>query len=383
MGLFKNNKKEKKQVEQKSDVQVNDGWMREDFILVSNRTKAKDLKPYQRLVVLRKPDGEQKCIIDKSLPFREIERIQELINKKGFVDINSKEFTRIIPNDFKTESDIFEESKESVETSALAIKRADNSDYIDFLVDPNKMPKSILKLEDDKLKYKLDPKHTLKSNKVDDVDLIDDIEIYIPHEDRKLRWDTIDENDFSNNVDHDLKQVSDLKVEEEIVEDNSSLDDSIPPSDYIGNIEESVEVPQEDNYKYVDQQQEQEVEEEQQEVYNENIYEPSDEYASEQPELEMQSTEEFVSDELTTENFEHEIPKETVTSFFKNTVEYDSSIYDTNRQPSGNYYKFYEDTNNNPLEAKVVNKKVKMIIRRKKIDEKLIEANALKRQGLR
>ncbi|QHG90267.1 hypothetical protein [Malacoplasma iowae] len=76
MGIFS------KKSKQDENLIVDDNWMRHDYILVDNNISPKDLKPYQRLIVLRKPTGEQKCVVDVSLPYEELKNYKQKLTLK-------------------------------------------------------------------------------------------------------------------------------------------------------------------------------------------------------------------------------------------------------------------------------------------------------------
>ena len=84
----------------KNSTYQRDEWIKRDYILVSNDTKPSDLKEYQKLIVLRKPEGEQRCIVDYSLPFDEVDKLhygslENVVDLKR--DIFNKKLKRIIP----------------------------------------------------------------------------------------------------------------------------------------------------------------------------------------------------------------------------------------------------------------------------------------------
>ena len=112
MGIFS------KKIKQEENLVVDDDWMRHDYILVDNNISPKDLKPYQRLIVLRKPTGEQKCVVDVSLPYEELKKLQEEVNTKGYANILDDQITRIIPSEYEYskyyEHKITEEKAENI-----------------------------------------------------------------------------------------------------------------------------------------------------------------------------------------------------------------------------------------------------------------------------
>lgn len=371
MGLFKKNNV----VNNQQEVQKDD-WMREDYILVSNKTKAKHLKPYQRLVVLRTPNGEKRCIVDKSLPYSEINKIQHLMKTQGFVDINSNEFNRIIPNDFKNTSDCFELTNDVVNKEIGVLKSMNDIDFKDQEFDPYQFDKSLLKLEDENYTIKLNKKDkTLKSNTVNDTDIIDDINIYIPHEERRIRWDLVegfDEVDRKvNNILNNQNQQDDSYQEDvELFQDDYDIVDNKPVD----------EINQEEQVQLFDQNEQQVDGDQSSENINQEVVEQETVEAT-QPEYPTTESDYTDYQDGSNETNEPIQDIQTVTSFFKNEVSYDKNMYNTSRH-SGNFYRFYQDTNTQPFEAKIVNKKAKMVIKRRKIDKQLIEANAARRSSI-
>lgn len=222
-----------------------DGWMRSDFIVVSKNFKVKNLKPYQRLIVLRKPEGEVKCVVDKSLPFSEIERIQEKIQRNGHFNINSKNITRIIPHDYKVQSEKIEsDPEEDIETAKLLFEVetgtnefskneiGENNDanfqtnYYIFHMNNEYVVSNPLR--------KVVPSDQQKKVTVDDVDLIDSIRIKIPHEERSINWNTNDD---------EVQRF--LNLEQQETETNVQ-DDGASSSSYY----KSADVYQEENKHY-------------------------------------------------------------------------------------------------------------------------------------
>lgn len=366
MALFKKNKKENNDLNQyEQEMPIDDGWIRDDYILVNNKTRAKDLKPYQRLVVLRKPDGEQKCIVDNSLSYRELKRIQGIINEKGYVDINDESITRIIPNEYKTEGykSLFSQEQAIIMNDVMnEIKPELYSDH-EVKLDDN-VP--IIKFQDANIKITTKSKNVSSKNSVEDVDIIDSVDIYIPHEERNIKWDdeyelyldnervsydNSDENpydyenyDYSEQDNQEFQYSNEGHYEEEFNHEQYQNDESLQQEEYAPEYYESDSVNQYDAHQpenvYVD---------DSNQDYVENV--------------------DYVDTALETNQY-IEQPKETVTSFFKNEVELNQN---SNQQRGRNYYKFYEDNNTNPIERVVFNKKINMFTMRKKIDKKLID----------
>lgn len=378
MGLFKKNNNINNELILDEDLinvpknHMKDDWVRSDYILVSNKTSAKDLKPYQRMVVLRKPSGQQKYIIDKSLPYSEIKKIQILIEKRKPVDINSNKIKRIIPNEYKTYEEISDDDilVNEYENDLKVLKDLNVGEFNEHLVD-NEIT-SLLKLEDDYSRVSLKSKNNISG--VSDVDIIDSVKIYIPHEERKIKWNTIDGKEIDEEINKLVENESTEFVEEPInlsendelpldsnyeihnneLEENSNIDDEIVNDEVFANNEEPIYENYESNLSQDDLQ------------VSENNYDVNDEYQF------VENQEKDYDGEILTTDTYVEKPKQTITSFFKNEIEISNyAIQDQERR--NNYYGFYNDTNNMPMEKVVLNKKLNMFTMRKKIDKNLIE----------
>lgn len=378
MGLFKKNNNINNELILDEDLinvpknHMKDDWVRSDYILVSNKTSAKDLKPYQRMVVLRKPSGQQKYIIDKSLPYSEIKKIQSLIEKRKPVDINSNKIKRIIPNEYKTYEEISDDDilVNEYENDLKVLKDLNVGEFNEHLVD-NEIT-SLLKLEDDYSRVSLKSKNNISG--VSDVDIIDSVKIYIPHEERKIKWNTIDGKEIDEEINKLVENESTEFVEEPInlsendelpldsnyeihnneLEENSNIDDEIVNDEVFANNEEPIYENYESNLSQDDLQ------------VSENNYDVNDEYQF------VENQEKDYDGEILTTDTYVEKPKQTITSFFKNEIEISNyAIQDQERR--NNYYRFYNDTNNMPMEKVVLNKKLNMFTMRKKIDKNLIE----------
>lgn len=354
---------------------IKDDWVRSDYILVSNKTSAKDLKPYQRMVVLRKPTGQQKYIVDKSLPYGEIKKLQNLIEKRQPVDINSSKIKRIIPNEYKTYEEIDNDSIINYEDDLNVLKDLNSGEFNEHLVD-NEIT-SLLKLEDDFSRISLKSKTDISG--VNDVEIIDSVKIYIPHEERKIKWDTIDGDQVDDGI-NELIKNQDNEVLEENYNDNLVLESDYEiynqanQSDYDNNGEpiasDEVFLTNEEESLY--------------ENYETNLIQDELYLNSEENQGEVVSDYQVVEEqekdydgEILTTNTYVEKPKQTITSFFKNEIEIsDYAIQDQQRR--NNYYRFYNDTNNMPMEKVVLNKKANMFTMRRKIDKNLIEQKSRK-----
>lgn len=112
-----------------SEVQ-RDNWIKRDYILVPNDTKPSDLKEYQKLIVLRKPEGEQRCIVDYSLPFHEVDKLH-LDSLENTVDLKTdlfdKNLKRIIPtylNTKEVDDDLNNTDWDEITYSSKSIREA-------------------------------------------------------------------------------------------------------------------------------------------------------------------------------------------------------------------------------------------------------------------
>lgn len=344
-----------------------DGWVRSDYILVSNTTSAKDLKPYQRMVVLRKPSGQQKYIVDKSLPYSEIKKIQNLIKKKQPVDINSSKIKRIIPNDYKTIEEITDiDSIDNYEKDLAVLKSLGSNEFSEHLVDND--VKSLLKLEDDFSRV------TLKSKKeitgVNDVEIIDSVKIFIPHEERRIKWNTIDGEQIDDAINELIENQNIDSINKE-----EHTNDEILETNYDANSNHTYDASEQNNEISLDENNEEVL----YENYDTNLTQ-DDLYLSDENESLDESTiyeeKDYDGEILTTDTYV-EKPKQTITSFFKNEIEI-SDYAIQNEQRHNNYYRFYNDTNDMPMEKIILNKKANMFTMRKKIDKNLIEQKSKK-----
>lgn len=94
----------------KKDDQVveRDEWIQRDYILVSNDTTPDDLKEYQKLIVLRKPEGEKRCVVDYSLSYDDVDKLQYESIVSGEVNLFDENLKRIIPTYLNTKENDFD-----------------------------------------------------------------------------------------------------------------------------------------------------------------------------------------------------------------------------------------------------------------------------------
>lgn len=412
---------------------VGDDWMRPDFIIVSKDFSPKELKPYQRLIVLRKPEGEIRCIVDKSLPYNEIARIQQKIDQVGYIDVNSNEFTRIIPNDFKNASEkIFDidsndiETKETVNEIKQLLDDFQRNEYSNDVLKEEKQNiyiSSLIKLKDENVAIHLNDKQEKKQNPVnelglesaeqptknpfDDVNIIDSVKIHIPHEEQLITWDhndmdeiqqfnealpqnyhvqeekpNVNESQFTTQVikqeldeaEHDIEQEKVLYVGSEFDNSNENVvyhyDGSTDTNtEYKTYINNPSSMSEYDNESSP---YEYELNGEQQQ--NEN--QPIDNINSQTPPSIQDNGDYLVDGETShfTQDSDYVDTVEQVQpiiqdSFFKNKTSPEALMYGKNKNQ---YYSFYVDSNKAEYEKVYLNKKMNIYTFRKKIDKNLI-----------
>lgn len=89
MGFFK-----KKSIAHLQDTQ--DEWMRNYYIEVSKDFKVSDLKPFQKLIVLKTNEGDRKVVVDFSLTKNEINRLQSESLNESTIEIKTNKPFRLI-----------------------------------------------------------------------------------------------------------------------------------------------------------------------------------------------------------------------------------------------------------------------------------------------
>lgn len=353
MGIFS------KKIKQEENLVVDDDWMRHDYILVDNNISPKDLKPYQRLIVLRKPTGEQKCVVDVSLPYEELKKLQEEVNTKGYANILDDQITRIIPSEYEYskyyEHKITEEKAENI--SSMFSSTSDKEfDEINEQNLPLGVPQaSIISLKDDSINITLVDYNPVEKDP--EVDNIDDVKIVIPSEDRNADWDKIEEifdDSLKNSVNNNLSSDNNI---EQPSSDELYIDDNFNNVAEIENDAlldgENVAAPQSSDYQ--DYQSQNSVSNDYTAPVN-----PQTDYVDYNDDAQP----------ITVENKE----PEQVYSFFKNKValrQYEEQKNNGQR----NYYSFYKvpESNGNQVRKVMLNKKAKMFAYRRKIDKRLLE----------
>lgn len=200
MAKFKKNKKLEQQ-ENKNELEalnIRRQWVKDHFILVPNTTTPKDLNNYQKLIVLRRPQGEQRVIVDFSLTQSEVSRLHNESLVSDIIDINNnQDILRIIPtnvntkekyvnNDFTDEEikEIFEALNDGLSDVAIS----DTSEFFD-------VNNSIFKLEDESIKIVDLNFNENNLKKFDlDVDDIDNVK-FVTDDIKRIRssWNKIDD----------------------------------------------------------------------------------------------------------------------------------------------------------------------------------------------
>lgn len=350
MGIFN------KKIKQEENLIVDD-WMRHDYILVDNNISPKDLKPYQRLIVLRKPTGEQKCVVDVSLPYEELKKLQDEVNAKGYANILDDEITRIIPSEYEYskyyEHKITEETANNISSmfSSTSDKEFDEINEQNLPLDTPQA--SIISLKDDSINITLVDKSAHDYDP--DVDNIDNVKIIIPSEDRNSDWENIEEifdGSVNNKLnDDDLVNSGVQPSSEEVYFDEVNLtNDSIDENNNEDN-DENILLESDNNTK----------------EYDDNIHETS---------LNPETDYVDYNDDAQSITIENKEPEQ-VYSFFKNKValrQYEEQKNNSQR----NYYSFYKvpESSGSPIKKVILNKKINMFTYRRKIDKKLLDAKS-------
>lgn len=375
-----------------------DSWIKNYFIVVPNSITPKDLKKYQKLIVLRKPEGEQRVVVDFSLTDSETERMHFESLNNDMIDINTKDVLRIIPTNLDTkelhkdtiikDEDIDEIYKILTESTDEFRKMEDNSDELN---------NTLLRMSDDKVKIINDNffnASALNQDKdVDDIDSVvintdeqkqlretwSDVDDFISHEDEvEKRVNGIDtyNGDFPKDYCPEIQPLFRNFIETDFFDLNKYEEKTYESFD-----EKSInEYPNYDANINMDVNQNDEMSEE----YNENVeiysFDDDDEIHQEHenPEILVSNYEDNttkMSDYLANnqvkfdaQDVEQDQPN-TVVSFFKNNVT------PTPIQPTGmghipKHIKFYKTTRDVKYEKVILNKKKKMYTYRKMLVNK-------------
>ncbi|MBD5446122.1 MAG: hypothetical protein HDR31_02250 [Mycoplasma sp.] len=341
---FKNKKKE--------EVQIVDSWMRENFIPVHPTTSVRMLKPYQRMIILRKPEGEKKCIIDISLPYDEIEKLKEQVSEQRYPNVFDKNILRIIPPTSEIEERFKNISKSDMEAVAqmlndISFNGGDielDEMSVDKIESRNVVP--VLKMFDEKVNISLregEEKHNLSIPVDKDIDNIDGVKIKIPLEEiYNKKWNDFDE--YINNINQALNEK----------DTNKSIDLISAMVDSTNDVVESAE---KDNV----------IESHDNTVIETELKESNNQISAD---YETDYHDDY-NDEVQTDRIDEKKIDKSNLSFFKK----DSANY-SNINATGRVYKrinFYKSDSAAEYERVVLNKKKKMIIYRRKIDKNLLK----------
>ncbi|MDE7100066.1 MAG: hypothetical protein K2N99_02440, partial [Malacoplasma sp.] len=206
--MFKKLFNKKKNEIQEEEIITRDEWLKRDYILVPNETTPNDLTNYQKLIVLRKPEGEKRCIVDFALSFDDVDKLHYESQFQD-VDIYDKSFKRLIPTYLNTkeiDDDVDNTDEEEIRSvSRTLAETADefklsDSELKDSLLSYEEIEVPILRVEEKSGKIfqaKLDllnkkrEKTTPKNNEVDDIDGVD----ILTEDDYAIRqgWSEVDD----------------------------------------------------------------------------------------------------------------------------------------------------------------------------------------------
>ncbi|MDE5545531.1 MAG: hypothetical protein K2N92_02475 [Malacoplasma sp.] len=207
--MFKKLFSKKKNEIQEEEIITRDEWLKRDYILVPNETTPNDLTNYQKLIVLRKPEGEKRCIVDFALSFDDVDKLHY---ESQFQDVNiyDKNFKRLIPTYLNTkeiDDDVDNTDEEEIRTvSRTLAETADefklsDSELKDSLLNYEEIEVPILRVEEKSGKIfqaKLDllnkkrENTTPKNNEVDDIDGVD----ILTEDDYEIRQKWLEVDDY-------------------------------------------------------------------------------------------------------------------------------------------------------------------------------------------
>lgn len=218
---FKSKKKET-QISQQKPIKK-DSWVKSHFIVVPNTTTPNDLTDYQKLIVLRKPEGEQRVIVDFSLTDAETNMLHNESLENDVVNIDDKNLLRIIPTDLNTkEKESYDNLSDEEIEKMSAILRANSEEFKEFdKTEEKEEYESILRLDDKNVRI-VDDSYYKPVNDFDSG--FEDIDsIVIPTDEQKELRET-------------WKDVDQYILEEEEIEkrkQNKYVMDPTKPYDYV------------------------------------------------------------------------------------------------------------------------------------------------------
>lgn len=195
--LKKNKQVQDEVVKNQMSFRKRDSWVKRHFIVVPNTTTPSQLTEYQKLIVLRKPDGEKRVVVDFSLTDAELDRLHNESLETDNVDLFDKNIFRIIPTNINTK-EIFDSKKissdEIEEINQILISSSEEFSKFDKNLDVEEY-NSILRMNDKDVKiiddsfYK--PSDSSTVSEIDDIDSV----VIKTDEQKALRetWKSVDE----------------------------------------------------------------------------------------------------------------------------------------------------------------------------------------------
>lgn len=393
--MFRSSKKKNDNNYVQNNVDIAQDWLKDNYIVVPNWTKPSQLTKYQKLIVLRQPEGEKRVVVDFSLTQSEKERLHNESIEGNIVDLNDENIFRMIPTSINTKEieDANFLSKKEIEAIYNDLSSTSQEFELiqnDVVLDQEKIP-TILRMEDKDIRiiddtyYRENFEHPIfKASENND----SEFGFIETDERRELResWSNIDKyieireeiddrlknkyQDFQDNpkeyipkVQPMFRNILDVKVYDNEQEQenigNSEEDNLIEITINNSNNEIFNELKYEERHEYSD---------------NEGNYQNST-HENDDPEIivdnldKTQSLSNYVED-ISFENDSDDVvdqPKEL--SFFKNTA--DVSIrtnYSVNRNRK--YIKFYKSDREFKYQKVKLNRKKKMYMIKKTLISK-------------
>ena len=391
-------KKDLKNENEQLVVVKKDNWIKRHFIVVPNTTTPAHLKEYQKLIVLRKPEGEKRVVVDFSLTDEQLDKLHYQSLESDYIDLNDKDIFRIIPTNINTK-EIDDSSKLShaeieelnsiLSSSAEEFRKFDRPELDEEYVSIFRMEDKNVKIIDDSFyKAKKDDGFPLNHD-CDDIDSVviktdeqkelretwKDVDKFLSEREEvenRLKGETnknvVEQTDyipgpqplFRNFVDTDFFKIpaynsEDDPLNREIIPRYESYDES--KEEYINKTFENDHIV----YEAKDA--------------NDTI-EVSDAYETtsgehEDPELvstnmlnETKNMSDYIQEVPNSENVES-IEQPVTLSFFKNKVSSTPSVVSGGGQHIPKHLKFYKSDREFRYEKVILNKKKKMFMYRK------------------
>lgn len=110
------NKKKQKQ----ETIQPQDPWIKPHYVLVDDALKVQDLAPYQKLIILRKPDGEKKCVVDLALSNKDALELHENSLKAPLKNLQKPYYSRML---YQSQPMINNQTEEDINQIAACLQR--------------------------------------------------------------------------------------------------------------------------------------------------------------------------------------------------------------------------------------------------------------------